>query len=143
MQLFNTTLRQTLHMSTGATQIRTRISNAFGLTDLPITSITVALPFNGSAGVSAIQPSTLQTVTFSGGDESIIIPNGALVVSDPLDFPMEPQSMLAVTMYLASGQQGTAITSHPGSRTTSWMTIGNQISASNLTGSELNNTAHW
>ena len=105
--------------------------------------MTIALPYNGSAGTSAIQPSTLQTVTFSGGDESIVIPDGALGVSDPLDFPVEAQSMITVTMYLASGQQGTYITSHPGSRTTSWMTVGNQVGATNLTGPELNSTAHW
>jgi hypothetical protein len=142
----NSTIRQTLHTSTGSPskQIRIRISNAFGLTDLPITAMTVALPFNGSAGVGAIQPSTLQTVTFSGGDMSIVIPDGALGVSDPLDFPgLAPQSMITVTMYLASGQEGTYITSHPGSRDTSWMTPGNQVSATNLTGPELNSTAHW
>ncbi|KIW47971.1 uncharacterized protein PV06_00617 [Exophiala oligosperma] len=139
----NSTIRQTIHTSIGASQIRIRISNAFGLTDLPITSMTIALPYNGSAGASAIQPSTLQTVTFSGGDESIVIPDGALGVSDPLDFAIGPQSMISVTMYLASGQQGTYITSHPGSRTTSWMTLGNQVGATNLTGPELNSTAHW
>ncbi|KAJ4550016.1 hypothetical protein HRR78_004827 [Exophiala dermatitidis] len=140
---YNSTIRQTVHISTGASQIRIRISNAFGLTDLPVTAVTVALPFNGSAGVSVVQPSTMQTVTFSGGDESIIIPNGALAVSDPLDFAVKPQSMLTVTMHLATGQDGTAITSHPGSRTTSWMTEGNQVGATNLTGPALNSTAHW
>ncbi|KAK5208620.1 hypothetical protein LTR47_004202 [Exophiala xenobiotica] len=140
---YNSTIRQTLHTSTGASQIRIRISNAFGLTDLPITAVTIALPYNGSAGVSAIQPSTLQTVTFSGGEASIVIPDGALAVSDPLDFPVEPQSMVTVTMYLATGQEGTYITSHPGSRDTSWMTLGNQVGAINLTGPSLNSTAHW
>ncbi|KAK5458462.1 hypothetical protein LTS15_004544 [Exophiala xenobiotica] len=133
----------TLHTSTGASQIRIRISNAFGLTDLPITAVTIALPYNGSAGVSAIQPSTLQTVTFSGGEASIVIPDGALAVSDPLDFPVEPQSMVMVTMYLATGQEGTYITSHPGSRDTSWMTLGNQVGTTNLTGPSVNSTAHW
>jgi hypothetical protein len=130
-------------MSTGASQIRIRISNAFGLTDLPISSMTVALPFNASAGVAAIRPDTVQMVTFSGGDESLLIPNGALAVSDPLNFEIEPQSIVTVTMYLATGQQGTAITSHPGSRTTSWMTMGNQVGETNLTGPVLNSTAHW
>ena len=143
MIFYNSTIRQTLHTSTGASQIRIRISNAFGLTDLPVTGVSIALPYNGSAGVSAIQPSTLQTVTFSGGETSIIIPDGALAVSDPLDFPVEPQSMVTVTMYLATWQEGTYITSHPGSRTTSWMTLGNQVAATNLTGPSLNSTAHW
>ncbi|OCT51185.1 extracellular GDSL-like lipase/acylhydrolase [Cladophialophora carrionii] len=142
-QFYNSTIRQTLHMSTGAEQIRIRISNAFGLTDLPITAMTVALPFNGSSGVSAIQPSTLQTVTFSGGNPGITIPNGALAVSDPLNFPVQPLSTITVTLYLATGQNGTAITSHPGSRATSWFTMGNQVGATNLTGPLLNSTAHW
>jgi hypothetical protein len=129
-------------MSTRADQIRIRISNAFGGSDLPITGATVALPFNGSAGVSAILPETLQTVTFSGA-ESIIIPNGALAVSDPLDFAIEAQSMLSVSLYLKDGQTTNSITSHPGSRTTSWFTMGNQLSATNLTGPLLNSTAHW
>lgn len=105
--------------------------------------MTIALPVDGSAGVGAIQPSSLQTVTFSGGEESIIIPNGALAVSDPLNFAVAPQSNVAITMYLASGQDGTAITSHPGSRTTTWLTVGNQVGAANLTGPVLNSTAHW
>ncbi|OAP60228.1 hypothetical protein AYL99_05230 [Fonsecaea erecta] len=142
--IFNdTTIRQTVHMSTGASQIRIRISNAFGLTDLPITAMTVALPFNGSSGASAIQPSTLQKVTFSGGEANITIPDGALAVSDPLDFPVQPLSTITITMYLATGQNGTYITSHPGSRATSWFTLGNQVGATNLTGPSLNSTQHW
>ncbi|KAK3063668.1 hypothetical protein LTS18_013709 [Coniosporium uncinatum] len=138
----NATIRQTLHMSIGAKQIRLRFSNAFGINDLPIDAVTVALPYNGSAGVRAIVPRTLKTVTFSG-NSSFIVPNGALVVSDPIDFDVKPQSMLTVTMYLASGQQGMSITSHPGSRTTSWFAEGNQVSETNLTGSDVESAAHW
>lgn len=104
--------------------------------------MTVALPFNNSAGVSSIQPETLQTVTFSG-EPSIIVPNGALAVSDPIDFAIGPECMLSVSIYLRDGQTTNSITSHPGSRTTSWFTIGNQSSAANLTGPLLNSTAHW
>lgn len=131
-------------MSLGAKQIRISVSNAFGVTDLPITAMTVALPLNGSAGQNEILPQTLQTVTFSG-QQSYIIPNGALAVSDPLNFEIAPQSMLTVTTYLAAGQQSTtnAVTSHPGSRTTTWFTKGNQINATKLTGSLLASTAHW
>ena len=129
-------------MSLGADQIRLRISNAFGLNDLPITAVTIALPFNDSSGVSAIQPDTLQTVTFSG-NESIIIPNGALAVSDPLNFTIAASTIISVTMYLANGQASNFITSHPGSRATTWYTLGNQVSATNLTGPSLNNSAHW
>ncbi|KAK0101469.1 hypothetical protein ONS95_006640 [Cadophora gregata] len=131
-------------MSIGGPSIRIRISNAFGVSDLPITAVTVALPFNGSAGVAAIQPNTLKAVTFSGRT-NYTIPNGALVVSDPIDFKVEPQTMLTVTIYLADGQRSSAnaITSHPGSRIVSWMSTGNQVSATDITDSSSANVAHW
>ncbi|KUJ21346.1 extracellular GDSL-like lipase/acylhydrolase [Mollisia scopiformis] len=140
----NSTIRQTLHMSLGGSPIRIQISNAFGTTDLPITSVTVALPTNGSAGVAAIQPSTLHTVTFSGS-KNYTIPNGALVVSDPIPMTVAPQSNLAVSIYLEDGQLSAtnAITSHPGSRTTSWMSMGNQVSKQNITDETTESVQHW
>ncbi|KAI0798183.1 SGNH hydrolase [Abortiporus biennis] len=139
----NATIRQTLHLSTGANQIRLRISNAFGTTDLPITAATIALPLNGTAGASAIIPSTLQTITFSG-NSSIDIPNGALVVSDPIAMQVKPQSMITVTLYLAQGQVSNDITSHPGSRTTSWFSAGNHLSAADVsTISGTMSAEHW
>ncbi|KAF3929120.1 hypothetical protein ABW20_dc0109102 [Dactylellina cionopaga] len=50
---------------------------------------------------------------------------------------------IAVSIYLATGQQGFAITSHPGSRTSSWLTSGNQINAADFTAPGTANTAHW
>ncbi|KAF9481099.1 SGNH hydrolase [Pholiota conissans] len=138
----NSTIRQTLHMSVGANQIRLRISNVFGGSDLPITAVTVALPVNGSAGVSNIQKGTLKTVTFSG-NASVQIPNGALVVSDTLDFPVKPQSMITVTIFTAQGQTTNSITSHPGSRTTSWFSFGNFVNAETMTDASLQSVAHW
>lgn len=114
----------------------------FGTTDLPITAVTIALPFNGTAGGSAIQPETLQKVTFSG-DSSFTIPNGALVISDPIRFTVKPRSVLAITIYLAQGQPSNYITSHPGSRTLSWFSRGNYVSDTNLTSSTTLNVAHW
>lgn len=138
----NSTIRQTVHVSVGAQQIRLRISNAFGTTNLPITAVTVALPANGAAGSSAIQPSTLQTVTFSNS-ASFTIPNGALAVSDPINFLVQPQSILTVSIYLAQGQQSNYITSHPGSRTTSWFSFGNNVNDTDITGSSRQSAVHW
>lgn len=138
----NTTLRQTLHMSLGGSTIRIRLSNAFGSTSLNITSMTVALPFNNSAGESAIQPQTLQTVTFSG-NTSISIPDGSLAISDPLSFPINPQSEISVSIYLSQGQEGFDITSHPGSRTTSYLQFGDSTTVTNLTDPSLQSLAHW
>ena len=90
-------------MALDASHIRLRFSNVFGTSSLPITAVTVALPDNGTAGSVAIQPHTLQAVTFSGS-RSFSVPDGALVVSDPLAFPVKAQSMITVTMFLADGQ---------------------------------------
>ncbi|THY68000.1 extracellular GDSL-like lipase/acylhydrolase [Aureobasidium pullulans] len=138
----NSTIRQTLHMSIGGPQIRIRLSNVFGATQLNITAVTVALPFNNSAGQSIIETNTLQTVTFSGNN-SIIIPDGSLAVSDPIHFPIKAQSELAVSIYLAGGQLGNSITSHPGSRTNSFYQFGNAVNAANLTDPSVQTVAHW
>jgi lysophospholipase L1-like esterase len=136
----NSTLRQTVHATIGGQQIRLRFSNAYGGTDLPITAVSVALPAGGQAGVSAIQPGTLQAVTFDR-QPGVDIPVGAQAVSDPLDFRVVRGSNLTVTMYLATGQASDDITSHPGSRTTSYMVTGNELDDQDLAGAA--SVAHW
>ncbi|KKA26562.1 hypothetical protein TD95_004263 [Thielaviopsis punctulata] len=138
-QFVNATLRQTLHMSIGAETIRIQISNTFGATPLTISAASLALPTNGSIGVGSIDTTTLQPLTFNGSD-SVTIPAGTVVYSDPAAFPVLPQSMLSVSLYLATGQSGAIITGHPGSRTTSWMQPGNHVSSASLTAAS---TEHW
>ncbi|ESK94623.1 extracellular gdsl-like lipase [Moniliophthora roreri MCA 2997] len=66
----DSTIRQTVHTSLGtSSHIRIQISNVFGPTDLPITAVTVGLPANGAAGVSALEPGNVHQVTFSGRDQ--------------------------------------------------------------------------
>ncbi|KAI0007577.1 SGNH hydrolase-type esterase domain-containing protein [Xylariaceae sp. FL0662B] len=133
------TLRQTLHVSIGAERLRFQISNAFGGSDLPITEVSVALPTGGKAGANDIDTATLKALTFNGSS-SVTIPTGEVVYTDPVDFKVEPQSMVTVTLYSQTGQSGSSITGHPGSRTTSWMQQGNHLNASAVTGAS---TAHW
>lgn len=140
----NSTIRQTLFMTATAKQIRLKFSNVFGGSNLPITAVTVALPINNTAGIHQIQPHTLQNVTFFG-QSSISIPNGALAVSDPLNFPIHAQQVITVTLYLATGQLSNAITSHPGSRTTSYFQFGNAVHAPsiNVNDPASQAAAHW
>jgi hypothetical protein len=126
-------------MSIGADRIRVQISNTFGGSDLPITAASVAAPSGGKAGVGGIDSTSLMGLTFNGKD-SVTIPKGDVAYSDPVDFKITPQSMLAVTLYSQAGQSGSSITGHPGSRTTSWMQTGNHVNASSVTGSS---TKHW
>ncbi|MGD9212115.1 MAG: SGNH/GDSL hydrolase family protein [Desulfobacteraceae bacterium] len=136
----DSTLRQTIHTSIGGDLMRLRFSNAFGGTALTITSVHVALPEGGEGGGSAIQPETDQAVTFNKRS-SVVIPVGAQVVSDPLEFELAPESNLTVTIYLAEGQASNNITSHPGSRTTSYMVAGDYVSDTDLDGAT--SADHW
>ncbi|KAI4860142.1 SGNH hydrolase [Hypoxylon rubiginosum] len=133
------TLRQTLHLSIGAEKLRFQISNTFGGSDLPITEASVALPTGGEAGVNGIDTTTLKGLTFNGS-ASLTIPRGQVAYSDPVDFKVEPQAMITVSLYSQAGQSGSSITGHPGSRTTSWMQQGNRVNVSTVTGAS---TAHW
>ncbi|MER6155300.1 SGNH/GDSL hydrolase family protein [Streptomyces sp. NPDC001868] len=138
--LVDTTLRQTVRATTGGDRVRVRFSNAFGGGALPLTAVRVALPLGGQAGVGAIEPGTSRTVTFSGR-ESTTVPVGAQVVSDPLDFTLRPGANLTVTAYLADGQASLALTSHPGSRTTSYLRHGDHTEDPDLPGATPTN--HW
>ncbi|KAF7316175.1 Extracellular GDSL-like lipase/acylhydrolase [Mycena indigotica] len=139
---FNSTIRQTLHMSIGGDTIRIRFSNAFGVNNLNIAAATVALPAGGVSGASAVIPASIQPLTFSG-NPTFSIPNAGIVVSDPISFPIKPQQTITVTLYLAGGQNGFSITSHPGSRATTWLQLGNAVSAENITGPSVTSLAHW
>ena len=138
--LADTTLRQTIHISIGGRELRLRFSNAFGGTDLPITAVTVALPADGQAGVSAIQPGSSRPIAFDG-QPGVDIPVGSQAVSDPVNFPLRAGSELTVTLYLATGQASTNITSHPGSRTTSYLLSGDHVGDADLPGATP--VDHW
>jgi lysophospholipase L1-like esterase len=138
--LVDSTLRQTVRASVGGRQLRLRFSNAFGGAALPITKVSVALPAGGQAGVSAIEPGSSRPVTF-GGRASVVIPVGAQMVSDPLPFTLAARSNLSVTSYLADGQASTSITSHPGSRTNSYLLAGDHVGDDDLPGAA--SVAHW
>jgi lysophospholipase L1-like esterase len=138
--LADTTLRQTIRPTLGGSRFRVRFSNAFGGADLPITGVAVARPLGGRAGVSAIEPGSSRPVTF-GGRSSTVVPVGAQVVADPIDLRVEPAGILTVTAYLRAGQASDSITSHPGSRTTSYLLAGDHRTEQDLPGATP--VDHW
>lgn len=129
--LADTTLRQTVRTCLGGRRLRLRLSNAFGGAPLPVTAVSVALPRGGRAGVAAIEPGSARPVTFHGRP-AVVVPVGAQMVSDPLDFDVPAHANLTVTVYLAEGQASAEVTAHPGSRTTSYLRAGNHLAAADL-----------
>lgn len=132
--LNDATLRQIVHVSAGGPRLRVRFSNAFGASPLTIVSAHIAMP----AGGSAIQPATDHALSFHG-DASVTIPAGALLVSDPVDFPLEPLSDLAITVFLKSVPE--EITAHDASHETSYLRAGNVVSAPDMPSAS--KTEHW
>jgi lysophospholipase L1-like esterase len=119
------TLRQIVHVSLGGKRLRVRFSNAFGKTPLVLAAARVAR----SAGGGAVQPATERALAFHG-QAAATVPPGALIVSDPLGFDLPPLSDLAVTIHLRGAPAD--VTGHPGSRTTSYLQVGDAVSALDL-----------
>jgi lysophospholipase L1-like esterase len=138
----DSTVRTTALVTLGGKHLRLRFSNAFGTTPLTLDAVRIALPAGGAAGVAAIDPATDKAVTFNG-KASVTIPAGAQIVSDAVAFPVAPRTNVAVTVYLSAGQQSLDNTSHPGSRTTSWMLAGDHVSDADLDVTGAASVAHW
>lgn len=143
----NISIRQTLQVTLGGEQIRLRLSNRYASTDLDIAKVTVAFPqtyYGNRMGSRNIDIDSLRTVTFSGS-EWAIIPDGALVVSDPITFdrPIVAGQVLSVTIYLREGQDSEYITAHIGSRTTTWMEFGDHTRAEEMPLGIGRHGPHW
>ena len=117
-------MRQIFHLSCGGSALRVHISNAFGTEALRVTSVHIAHPVSPSS--SAIDPTTDRPLTFSGSQEAVI-PAGAELVSDPVNYPAAPLSDLAVSFHLQAPPDRE--TSHPGSRATSYYIHGDLVAA--------------
>jgi len=91
----NQTIRHIAHTSVGGKRVRVRLSNAFGVMPLRVGAVSVAL----SRGGAAINLATNRRLTF-GGQGSMVIPAGAVAVSDPADLTVPAAANLAVSLYL-------------------------------------------
>jgi lysophospholipase L1-like esterase len=88
------TVRERVRVSIGGAQIRIRLSNEYGSAPLLIGAATVAAP-NDPASV---RPGSIHIVTF-GGNNSVTIPTGAPVLSDPVAFPVASGAEISISLY--------------------------------------------
>jgi lysophospholipase L1-like esterase len=117
------TVRMIAHTTIGGRALRIEISNMANVQPLEIGSAHVAL----DKGDGAILPGTDRAVKFSG-NESFVVPPGALFLSDPVDLNLAPFSDLAISLYLPKN------TGSPTNHTMGLHTA--YISKGNVTGSE-------
>ena|SRR6185312_927823 len=124
------TFRDIVHLSLGGKSIRLKISNEASETPLTIGSVHAAL----SAGAGATKPGTDHTVTF-GGAESVMVPAGAVIVSDPVAMPVEAFADVAVSLFVPS-QPGKTLMYHALGMSSNYVTTGNAVSATTLDGAK-------
>ena len=119
-QLRDTTLRQLVRVSLGGSQLRVRLSNAFGTEALVVDGASIGLSNGpGQAGARGLEPLRF------GGSTAVTIPAGAEYLSDPVTLTHAAGADLAISLHLAAAPARQ--TGHPGARATSFIARGNRV----------------
>jgi lysophospholipase L1-like esterase len=121
-----TTYREIVHISLGGDTSRIILTNEFGLDSLTISSASIALRTAGSE----IDVATAHALTF-GGQSSVTIPPGALVVSDQIGVKLPALSDVAVSLVVPA-QPIQQVTHHGFANQTSYAAPGNGAGAKSL-----------
>ena len=136
--LANSVLRQVTHVSLGGSQIRVQLSNIVGNAPVTINAAHIALCKATPAVDSTIDTATDKALAF-GGTASVTIAAGKEIWSDPIDFALPATGNLTIT--LALGSVPSNLTAHSGSRTTSYIQSGSNVTAASMTSAST--TEHW
>jgi lysophospholipase L1-like esterase len=109
--LHDQTVRQIVRVSVGGERVRVVLTNAYGTVPLTIGAAHVALHGEDAAIVEA----SARALTFAGRP-GMIIPPGALIVSDPVALVVPASADLAIDVYLPGDTAATTspITVHAG-----------------------------
>lgn len=132
--LSNNTLRQIVRVSLGGDTLRMRFSNEFSTSSVTLNEVHIAV----AAGRDTIDPATDKVLLFNG-ETKITMGRGSAITSDPLQFALQPRTDVAITIYF--GATSPDVTGHPGSRTTSYLLTGNEVSRVDFSGAV--RTDHW
>ncbi len=133
--LSNNSIRQVVCVSIGGERVRVRFSNEFSESPVTMKIVQIAVSIEGSA----IDESSVKELEFNGKHEVTMQP-GEAITSDPLTFDLKPRMEVAVTIYFC--ETSPDVTGHPGSRTTSYLISGNNISE-DADFSDAIKTDHW
>ena len=121
-ELSNNSIRQIVHISESGDNLRLKLSNKFGKTDLVIREITIA--DSASQGSGEVDVNTLVPLTFNG-KAGVTIPSGSEIYSDTVPYPLKSLSEIAISIYF--GETPTNLSGHSGSWTNSFIEEGNKI----------------
>ncbi|MCR4823909.1 MAG: SGNH/GDSL hydrolase family protein [Bacteroidales bacterium] len=120
--LAGNSLRQIVQVSIGGESLRLHLSNLYNDSETEILGVEIARAATMGASPEVL-PETGVSLTFNGRAGVTMAPGGE-AVSDPVRFPLSERENLAVTIHYGSISDS-LLTSHPGSRTTSYLAAGN------------------
>lgn len=90
----NQTVRQIIPITVGGSRVRIKLSNEYGVGALIVGAAHVAVQSTGASTV----PGTDRALTFRG-QASVVIPEGAAALSDPVNFAVPSNTRLAISLY--------------------------------------------
>ncbi|HVU45131.1 MAG TPA: SGNH/GDSL hydrolase family protein [Terracidiphilus sp.] len=130
------TLRLIIHTTLGGPKVRIWLSNQFGAVPLRIDAAHIAVcaytdPLAATDG-SAVRSETDRALKFNVR-ESVTIPPGATIVSDPVALDVPPLSDLAISLYFPEHTRLSTV--HSVTQQLSFAALGNATGASTLSGS--------
>jgi lysophospholipase L1-like esterase len=120
------TYREVVHVSVGGATARIVLTNELGFEPLTIGAATIAI----STGGSAVDPSTMKAVLF-GGQTSVTLPAGTIMVSDPIDLKVSALSNLAISLFLPA-QTISQVSVHTYALQTNYLVGGDVAGAQNF-----------
>jgi lysophospholipase L1-like esterase len=127
------TLREFVHVSVGGSSVRVQLSNEFGAEALTISAAEIAIRDVGSkAKASAVVAASEVPLTFEGRP-SVVIPAGAMVVSDAAALRVKPLSDVAVSLFVPT-QPMTVRSAHGSAYQTNYRVDGNAVASAELAG---------
>ncbi len=94
------TVRQVMYLHHGGSAVRVQLSNEFGTGDTTFPSVTVGTRSGDSGAATEEEP---LPVTFAG-QESVTVPKGGRVLSDPVPLTTQALDHLVVSMFVPAGQ---------------------------------------
>lgn len=137
LPLEDSTVRQIIRVTTGGDQLKLRLSNQYGESDVTIRSLHLAKQVNVKA--STIDTATDTVVTVNGNEE-FVIPKGKVIETDPVNFSVNALDNVAVSAYFGASPT-TDITGHRGARASTYQVSGNQVSEQTL--EDFKRTTSW
>lgn len=133
----NQTVRMIVRTSLGGSRARLRLTNAFGAPSVVVGAARVALRASGSATV----PDSDREVRF-GGESSVVLHPGTVILSDPIDIPVPAVGDLVVSLYLP-GEAGRPTAHSLGLHTTYISSAGDFTAARDFEAARTTQSYYW